>query len=142
MFPGNRTHNRLHNRRNALPLSHTGAHGLLYVVGAMCSPVYCLTPPFLLSHYCFSYATSVLLVTLLVCLPIYSPGVISPVLFGCLMSDVTSCECYLCLPACFSPSGWLLLIFCLILLLKDPHSPALESSPHLSSRNITEPNRE
>ncbi len=24
VFPGNRTHNLLHNRRNALPLSHTG----------------------------------------------------------------------------------------------------------------------
>ncbi len=30
------------------------AHSLLHVVGAMCSPVYCLTPPLLLSHYCFS----------------------------------------------------------------------------------------
>ncbi len=26
VFPGNRTHNILHNRRNALPLSHTGTH--------------------------------------------------------------------------------------------------------------------
>ncbi len=26
VFPGNRTHNLLRNRRNALPLSHTGTH--------------------------------------------------------------------------------------------------------------------
>ncbi len=72
-----------------------------------------------------------------ICLPIYSPGVCSPVLFGCLTSGVTSCECYLCLPAClFSPLGW----FLFILLLKDTHSPALESLPHLSSCNMTEPN--
>ncbi len=95
------------------------AHGLLFVVGTMCSPVYCLTPPFLLSHYCFSYPTSDLLVILLVCLPISSPGVCSPVLFGCLMSDVTLCVCYLRLPACLLPPP--------VLLLKQQYSPGLES---------------
>ncbi len=29
VFPGNQTHNLLRNRRNALPLSHTGTHVLL-----------------------------------------------------------------------------------------------------------------
>ncbi len=46
----------------------------------MCSPLYYLTQPFLLSHYCFSYTTCVFLVTLLIGLPIYYPGVCSPVL--------------------------------------------------------------
>ncbi len=90
------------------------AHGLLFVVGAMCSPVYCKTPPFLLSHYSFSY---IVIVILLVCLPIYSPGVCSPVLFGCLMSDVTSCVCVI--SACllvFLPRG----CFCFFLLFKKP----------------------
>ncbi len=80
-----------------------------------------------------------------ICLPIYSPGVCSPVLFGCLTSGVTSCECYLCLPAClpaclFFPLGVVFVHFSFILLLKDAHSPALESSSHLSSCNMTEPN--
>ncbi len=81
------------------------AHGLLFVVGAMCPPIYCLTPPSLLSHYCFSYFTWVLLV----CLPLYSPGVCNPVLrrYLCFMSD-GDVVCVVCLPACFSPSGWLL----------------------------------
>ncbi len=55
--------------------------------------------------------------SLLVCLPIYSPGVCSPVLFGCLMSDVTSCVCVI--SACllvFLPRG----CFCFFLLLKKP----------------------
>ncbi len=80
------------------------AHGLLFVVGAMCSPVYCLTPHFLLSHYCFS--------VFLVCLPMYSPGVCSPMRFRCL----TSCECYVCL-CCRSPSRG---GFCFFWLLNDP----------------------
>ncbi len=44
------------------------AHGLLFVVGAMCSPVYCLSPHILLPNHYFSCATCVSLVTL-VCLP-------------------------------------------------------------------------
>ncbi len=84
------------------------AHGLLFVVGAMCSPVYCLTPHFLLSHYCFSYTTRVFLVRL----PMCSPGVCSPMRFRCLMS----CECYVCL-CCRSPSRG---GFCFFWLLNDP----------------------
>ncbi len=61
---------------------------MVCLFGAICSPVYCLNPPILLPHYCFSYSTCVSLVTLLVCLPIYSPGVCSPVLFHCYMSVV------------------------------------------------------
>ncbi len=38
------------------------AHGLLFVVGAMCSTVYCLSPPILLPHHCFSSSTCVSLV--------------------------------------------------------------------------------
>ncbi len=44
------------------------AHGLLFV-GAMCSHVYCLSPPILLLNHCFSGSSCVSLVTL-VCLPI------------------------------------------------------------------------
>ncbi len=62
---------------------------MLFVVGAMCSPLYCLTQPFLLSHYCFSYATCVFLVTLLIGLPIYYPGVCSPVLA---LTSLLSCK--------------------------------------------------
>ncbi len=74
------------------------AHGLLFVVGAMCSHVYCLPPPFLLVNHCFSGSTCVSLVTL-VCLPIYPPGVCSPVLIRCLSSCVYVCGLYtaLCL---------------------------------------------
>ncbi len=102
----------------------------------MCSPVYCLTPPSLLSRYCFSRFTCVLLV----CLPIYSPGVSSPVLICCF----SSCECYVCtycsyLPVgLFFPLGVVFVHFCFILLLKTHHSPALESLPHLSSTLMTE----
>ncbi len=39
------------------------AHGLLFVVGAMCSPVYFLSPPILLLNHCFSCSTC--------CLPRY-----------------------------------------------------------------------
>ncbi len=45
------------------------AHGLLFVVGAMCSHVYCLFPLILLPNHCFSGSTCVCLVTL-ICLPI------------------------------------------------------------------------
>ncbi len=38
------------------------AHELLFVVGAMCSTVYCLSPPILLPHHCFSSSTCVSLV--------------------------------------------------------------------------------
>ncbi len=70
------------------------------VVGATCSPVYCLSPLVLFTNHCFSCSTFVSLV----CLSFYPPGVCSPVLICC----VTSCvyvECtqlYACL---FSPSG-------------------------------------
>ncbi len=54
---------------------------------------------------------------------------------SCLMSDVTSCVCYLCLPACFSPSGG----FCLFLFLfnyKKKHI-LLHLSPCLISLHAT-----
>ncbi len=44
------------------------AHGLLFVPGAMCSPVYCLSPPILLPNHCFSCSTCSLVT--LVYLPI------------------------------------------------------------------------
>ncbi len=58
-------------------VSVCSSHGLLFVVGAMCSHVYCLSPPILLPHHYFSGSTCVPLFTL-VCLPIYPPGVCSP----------------------------------------------------------------
>ncbi len=110
------------------------AHGLLFVVGVMCSPVYCLSPPFLLHPHCFSYSTCVSLVTLLVCLPIYPPGVCSPVLIRCF----TLCVCYVCLycsslparltarlPVCLFPPGVVSVHFSFIWLLKRPILPAL-----------------
>ncbi len=39
------------------------AHGLLCVVGAMGTPVYCLSSPILLPGYCFSCSTCVSLIT-------------------------------------------------------------------------------
>ncbi len=69
---------------------------------------------------------------LLVCLPIYSPGVCSPVLIRCFTSCVVSaCTAVLCLPV--SPLG-----FCFFLLLKErPFFLQLEFSPHLSSCTLT-----
>ncbi len=95
------------------------AHGLLFVVGAMCSPVYCLTPHFLLSHYCFS--------VFLVCLPMYFPGVCSPMRFRCLTS---LCVMFAC--AAVLLLGWVLFL----LIIKRPTfhlhlSPCL-ISPHAS----------
>ncbi len=52
---------------------------VVFVLCHVLSAVYCLSPPILSPHYCFSCSTCVSLVTLLVCLPIYSPGVCSPV---------------------------------------------------------------
>ncbi len=45
------------------------AHGFLFIVGAMCSHIYCLPPLILLPNHCFSCSTCVSLITL-VCLPI------------------------------------------------------------------------
>ncbi len=56
------------------------------------------------------------------------------------------CVCVLCLPilqfsACLLfPLGVFFVHFCFLLLLKDPLSPARESSPHLSSGIMTEQN--
>ncbi len=84
------------------------AHGLLFVVGAMCSTVYCLSPPILLPSSLFQFLHLCLPRSLFVWLPIYPPGVCSPVLIHCF----TSCVCYVCLycsslPAClfFPPQG-------------------------------------
>ncbi len=86
------------------------AHGLLFVVCAMCSSVYCLSPPILLPHHCSSGSTSVPLVTL-VCLPIYPPGVWNNVLIRCLLWCMCYVDCYSSLPACL-PVFPLLGIFC------------------------------
>ncbi len=105
---------------------------LFVFVGAMCSSVYCLSPPILLPHHRFSGSTCVPLITL-VCLPIYPPGVCSPVLIRCLSSCVCYVDCYSSLPACpFFTFGVIFVHFCFILWLKRNHSLALESSPHLS----------
>ncbi len=81
------------------------AHGLLFVVGAMCSTVYCLSPPILLPHHCFSSSTCVSLVpssfdslfilqvSVVLCWSIVLRRV-------CVMF---ACTAVRCLPACFSP---------------------------------------
>ncbi len=56
-----------------------------------------------LLHHCFSRSTCVSLVTLLVCLPIYPPGVFGPVLICCFTSSVLCLpvlQLSACLPAC------------------------------------------
>ncbi len=84
---------------------------MAYVVFVLCHvlfPVYFLSPPILSPHYYFSCSICVSLITLFVCLPIYSPGVCRPVLIRCFMLCVmSSCTAVLCLPAClpaFIPS--------------------------------------
>ncbi len=113
------------------------AHGLVFVVGARCSHVYCLPSPILLPHHYFSCSTCVPLVTF-VCLPICPAGVCSPVLIRCLLSSV--CDVWLCnspLPACLLfPFGEVFVHFLFILLLMKTHSSCtwvLTSS--LSSRS-------
>ncbi len=103
------------------------AHVLLFVVGAMCSPAYCLSPPALLSNHCFSCSTCVSLVTL-VCL-----------LVG-LCVCVCVCVCVLTVQqfsACFSPSG----VFCcsLFYFIIIKANILLHLSPrlHLSSQSLT-----
>ncbi len=86
---------------------------LLFVVGAMCSPDYCLPSPILLTTSCFSGSTGVSLVTL-VCLPILASWCLQSCgdlffLRVCVMLTTA----VLCLPACFPPSGWFLLLFVL-----------------------------
>ncbi len=95
------------------------AHGLLFVVCAMCSSVYCLSPPILLPHHCSSGSTSVPLVTL-VCLPIYPPGVWNNVLIRCLSWCMCYVDCYSSLPACLPvfPLLGIFVHFCFILWLK------------------------
>ncbi len=66
-------------------------HGLLFVVGAMCSHVYCLSHPLLLTNHCFSGSTCVSLVTL-VCLPILASW--------CLQSCADPLSSFMCLTAC------------------------------------------
>ncbi len=99
---------------------------LVVFCGAICSSVYCLSPPILLPHHCFSSSTCVPLVTL-VYLTIYPPGVWSPVLIRCLLSCVCYVDCYSSLPAClFFPFGVVFVHFCFILWLKRNHSLVLE----------------
>ncbi len=84
----------------------------------MCSHVYCLSPPILLPNHCFSCSTCVFLITP-VCLPIYPPGVCSPVLIRCL----TSCV-YV---ECTQLSGFCSSLFYFII--KKTHLPEFDSSP-------------
>ncbi len=86
------------------------AHGLLFVVGAMCSPVYCLPPPILLPLFQLLH----------LCLPRYPH--LSPYLASW------------CLQSCADPLSYVMcmLIVLFYFIIKNPHSPALESSPHLS----------
>ncbi len=88
---------------------------LLFVPGALLSIVCPLPSCYLINIFCCS--TGVSLVTLLVCLPIYPPGVCSPVLIRCftlcVCVSVCLCVCVMiacdvvrCLPAClFPPRG-------------------------------------
>ncbi len=59
---------------------------VVFVLCHVLSSLYCLPPPVLLTNHCFSCSTCVSLV----CLPIWHPGVCSPVLICCL-------TCVLCL---------------------------------------------
>ncbi len=111
------------------------AHGLLFVIGAMCSHVYCLSPPILLPNHFFSCSTCVSLVTF-VCLPIYPPGVCSPVLIRCL----TSCVYVECtqLSAClFFPFRVVFVHLHFISLLKRHIFLHLSPRLHLSSWFLT-----
>ncbi len=103
----------------------------VFVVGAMCSSVYCLPPPVLLTNHVFQWLH-------------LSPSPLSFVsLFSLLVSAVLCwsvvlrCACYVdcansALPACFFPLRG---CFCSILfhfMIKTNHSLALDSSPSLS----------
>ncbi len=100
-------------------------------------PCDCLSPPILLLNHCFSGSSCVSLVTL-VCLPIQSPCVCSPVLIRCL----TSCECLMfdcapvfCLPACllvFPPRGGFCCSFVSLYYIKTWFPLHLSPRPHLS----------
>ncbi len=108
----------------------------------MCFPVYCLTPPFLLTHYCFSYATwclqscavslfNVRCFTSCVCARVSVRVCVR-------VSEMFACTAVLCLPV--FPLGWFLLIFVAFYYKKKTLSPALESTPYLSSGTMTERN--
>ncbi len=96
------------------------AHGLLF--GAMCSvkcapPILKSVPSHLVTSSFFSVAPPVSLVTFLVCHPIYSPGVCSPLLIHCCMS------CVLCLPtlqlsACLFFPRWVFFVHLFNLIIK------------------------
>ncbi len=96
-----------------ITVSMCWAHGLLFVVGVMCSPVYCLSPPILF--------TSSLFQSLHLCLP-RNPPRLSPYLSSrcfwscadllfCVECVMSACTAALCLPAClpvclfFPPRG-------------------------------------
>ncbi len=88
-------------------------HGLLFVVGAMCSPVYCLSPPILLTNHCFSCSTCVSRY------PRLSPYLASWCLQSCadLLSYVV-CVCWVCTALCLSvfPFGVVFVLFFISLL--------------------------
>ncbi len=86
------------------------AHGLLFVVCCWCHVLNCLlsVPSYLVTSSLFQFLHLCLPRSLFVWLPIYPPGVCSPVLIHCF----TSCVYYACLycsslPAClfFPPQG-------------------------------------
>ncbi len=98
------------------------AHGLLFVDGAMCSHVYCLSPPILLPNHCFSWST---------CVPLL-PSFVS--LFSLLVFVVlcwsvvfrrlcyVNCTTVLCLPVYPLRGDFCLSLFYFVI--KKPDSPA------------------
>ncbi len=97
----------------------------------MCSHVYCLSPPILLTNHCFSASTCVSIVSL----SIYPPGVCSPVLICCLSSCVYV-ECTQLSACLFFPFG-VFFVLCFISLLKKTLFLNLSPRLYLSSRFLT-----
>ncbi len=113
------------------------AHGLLFVDGAMCSHVYCLSPPILLPNHCFSWSTCVPLLPSFVSLFSLLVFVVLcwSVVFRRLCVMLTAQQFSACL---FIPSGVVFVYLCFILLLKNPIPLHFESSPSLSSCILTD----
>ncbi len=111
------------------------AHGLLFVVGAMCSHVDCLPPPVLLTNHCFSGSTCVSLVTL-VCLPILASWCLQscadPLSLVCVMLN---CKTVLCLSSSFFPLRGCFCSFLFNFMIKTPFSCTWVLASSLSSRS-------
>ncbi len=113
--------------RAAHQMSLCWAHGLWFVVGAMCSPVYCLPPTILLTNHCFSclLPSFVSLFNLLVS---------AVMCWSVVFRRVCMCygDCYSSLPAClFFPFG-VVFVHLFYFTIKKTRSSASESSSHLS----------